>query len=81
MPYFDSHVHSQFSNDSRQTAETIARAALALNLAGAAVTDHANLSISAEDRTLAQRLLAKNASAVPAGAFSFPPSGAPRHRR
>ena len=51
MPYFDSHVHSQFSNDSRQTAETIARAALALGLAGVAVTDHANLSISAEDRT------------------------------
>ena len=48
MPYFDSHVHSQFSNDSRQTAETIARAALALGLAGVAVTDHAKLEASAK---------------------------------
>lgn len=49
--FFDSHVHSQYSDDSEQTFAEIYRAAAERGLRGLTVTDHANLSIIEEDRT------------------------------
>ena len=49
--FFDSHVHSQYSDDSEQTFAEIYRAAVEKGLCGLTVTDHANLSIIEEDST------------------------------
>lgn len=49
--FYDSHVHSQYSDDSEQTFAEIYHAAVKRGLRGLTVTDHANLSIIEEDRT------------------------------
>lgn len=49
--FFDSHVHSCYSNDSKQTISEICRMAQDKNLQGITITDHANMSILKEDRT------------------------------
>lgn len=49
--YFDSHIHSGYSNDSIQTVSGICQSALEKGLQGIAITDHANMSSLKEDQT------------------------------
>lgn len=49
--FFDSHIHSCYSNDSQQTVVEICQSALVKGLQGVTITDHANMSIVEEDQT------------------------------
>lgn len=63
--FYDSHVHSCYSNDSSQTFSEICASALEKGLVGITITDHANMSTIEEDCTF-ENIVASVKNAVTA---------------